>query len=65
MYNNFICVLSLKAKNKMETLYVSLHKVLHIENKEFKVIARLPKASNKSPTTDVLLHLQEMHSFVF
>lgn len=48
----------------MKTLYVSLHKVLHIENKQLKVIVRLHKANIKSPTADILLHLQEC-SFVF
>lgn len=38
----------------METLHVA-HKVLHVENKEVEIIAKLQKASNKSHTTGVFV----------
>lgn len=49
----------------MEILHVAVCKVLHVENNEVKVIARLQKASDESHTTGVFLLLQEMHIFIF
>lgn len=48
----------------METLHVT-HKVLHVENKEVEIIAKLQKASKRSHTTGVLLLMQGIYIFVF
>lgn len=60
-----LLVCSLKVKNTMEVLHVALYKPLCIENSEFKVIARLQRASDESHTTDVVLFLWEKHIFIF
>lgn len=48
----------------MEVLHVAPYKVLHLEYNEVEVLARLQKASGESHPTNVLLLLQQIHTFI-